>query len=248
MRNILGLALGGSLIFATVAQAKRGPLVVDAPIEKIFIPDGFDDNDNVEVVLHGEFPSSCYNIGNATATVDAVSKKVKVQASALYYPDAICIQTITPFIHPVKLGLVPEGEFKVEMQDDPEVTRTLRVKERTTESPDDFLYAPVDSATIDIDFQTGKQSLVLKGRFPFMFIGCMVMQEVEVLRSPSDTLVVLPKAEIVDGEACEQQVEDRSYTYRQGLSEPFYGEGLLHVRTLHSSSINQLIDIPDLNP
>ena len=232
-------------LFATagLGLAKTGPVMVDAPIEKIFIPHGFDDNDNVEVVIHGKFPSSCYNVGQASATVNEETQEVEVEANAIYYSDAFCIQSVTPFIETIKLGVLPKGEFKVRMKDKPDVNNVLRVKERTTESPDDNLYAPVENANIEVDWETGKQALRVQGKFPYMFIGCMVMKEIQTVQNSSDTLVVLPIAEIVDGEACAEQPDDRSYEITTGLSQPFYGEGLLHVRTLHSTSLNRFIDI-----
>ncbi len=36
------------------------PKLVVAPVDNVFVPAGFDDNDNVEVVLQGYFANSCY--------------------------------------------------------------------------------------------------------------------------------------------------------------------------------------------
>ena len=240
MKRFLSIAL---VLTSGTVLAQKGPVEVNAPVEKIFIPDGFDDNDNVEVVLHGEFPSTCYNVGKTQATVDEDNKLIKVTASTYYYPDVYCIQSITPWIQPVKLGVLNQGEYDVVVTEDQNVTRSMTIKERTTESPDDFLYAPVENAEIDVDYTSGKQSLRLQGRFPYMFIGCMVMKEVRTYRSPDDVLVVQPIAEVVDGPVCDEQPADRSFEVKKGLSQPFYGEGLLHVRTLHGSSLNRFISI-----
>ena len=229
--------------FAGLSFAAKGPISIDASVEKIFIPDGFDDNDNVEVVLHGEYPSTCYSQGQTNVNVDHENKVIKVKATSLFYPDTVCIQSITPYIQPVTVGVLQKGDYKVMYEADATVTRDMKVKERTTESPDDFLYAPVDNAFVEVDFSSGKQALKLQGNFPYMFIGCMVMKEVRTYQSPEDVLVVLPIAEVVDGPACDEQPDDRSYQITKGLSEPFYGEGLLHVRTLHGKSLNRFIDI-----
>ena len=115
MRRILAIAL---LFTAGAIYAQKGPVEVTAPVEKLFVPEGFDNNDNVEVVLHGEFPSTCYNVGQTKATVDKENKLIKVEATTLYYPDVYCIQSITPWIQSVKLGVLDTGEYEVVVADE----------------------------------------------------------------------------------------------------------------------------------
>jgi hypothetical protein len=239
---ILLLALG--LNTGVTLAADQNPVEVPAEIEKIFIPQGFDDNDNVEVVVHGNFPNTCYQVGNVEAKVDAQARTVTVSATSFKYPGKFCIQSITPFIQTVKLGLIPEGNYQVIYSKDEQVRNSLDVTRRKTESPDDYLYATVENAYIDVNFETGKQALKMQGHFPFFFIGCMVLKDVRVLKSSGDVLVVQPIAEIVTDEAvCDTQTADRSFDYTSGLTEPFQGEGLLHVRTLNGTSLNRFIDI-----
>jgi hypothetical protein len=237
---LLGLSVSLS---ASVYAVEENPVEIDSPITKIFIPQGFDDNDNAEVILHGEFSSTCYQVGRTEAAVDPATKTVTVSATAFKYPGKFCIQSITPFIQTIKLGLVDEGDYTVVLKQDKAVKSQLNVVRRKTESPDDFLYATVENAYIDVNFETGKQALKLQGHFPFFFVGCMVMKDVQVSLSPTDVLVVQPIAEIVDNETCNNQSSDRSFEYTAGLQAPFKGEGLLHVRTLNGNSLNRFIDI-----
>lgn len=241
---LLGLGLNISVAANAANQLPVNPLEVPAEIEKIFIPQGFDDNDNVEVVLHGNFPNTCYQVGNAEAKVDAEARTVTVSATSYRYPGTFCIQSITPYIQTVKLGLIPEGDYQVIYSKDQQVRSSLQVTRRKTESPDDYLYATVENAYIDVNSANGKQALKLQGHFPYFFVGCMVLKDVRVVKSPTDVLVVQPIAEIVDDEAvCASQPDDRAFEYTSGLAEPFKGEGLLHVRTLQGNSLNRFIDI-----
>jgi hypothetical protein len=243
---ILLLALGLNLPAAAYSQNQQvpNPIEVPASIDKIFIPQGFDDNDNVEIVLHGNFPNTCYQVGNAEAKINPEARTVTVSATSFKYPGAFCIQSITPFIQTVKLGIIPEGDYQVVYSKDQQVRSSLQVTRRKTESPDDYLYATVENAYIDVNAQSGKQALKLQGHFPYFYVGCMVLKEVRVLKNPADVLVVQPVAEIVEDEAlCANQPDDRAFEYTSGLAEPFRGEGLLHVRTLHGNSLNRFIDI-----
>lgn len=241
MKPSIVLVLG---LFASAAIAQSGPQVIDAPISKIYIPHGFDDNDNVGIVMHGKFSSTCYAIGQTETKVDHDAKLITVRATALYYTDVYCLQSITPFIQEVKVGVLEAGDYKVIYEVAEEVSREFQIQERTTEAPDDYLYAPVENAYIDVNYATGKQVLKLQGRFPHMLIGCMVIQEIRTYKNPNDVLVVLPITEIVDGPECDAQPDDRSFEISHGLAAPFFGEGLLHVRTLHGTSLNRFIDIP----
>jgi hypothetical protein len=243
MKRIIFI-LGLGLNIATANAQDQNPIEVPAEIEKILIPQGFDDNDNVEVVLHGNFPNTCYQVGNTEAKVDSKTRTVTVSATSFKYPGTFCIQSITPFIQTVKLGIIPEGNYQVVYSKNQAVRNSLDVARRKTESPDDYLYATVENAFIDVNFESGKQALKLQGHFPFFFMGCMVMKEVRVLKNPIDVLVVQPIAEIITDQAvCDSQPADRSFEYTSGMSEPFQGEGLLHVRTLHGNSLNRYIDI-----
>ncbi len=223
--------------------ADQNPIEIDAPISKIYIPLGFDDNDNVEVVLHGDFTDTCHQVGHTVAVVDEASKTVTVSATAYKYPGKFCIQSITPFIQTVSLGIVGEGDYQVVYKNDKAVKSSLNVARRKTESPDDYLYATVENAYIDVNASSGKQALKIQGHFPMFFVGCMVIKEVKTVKAPEDVLVVLPIAEIVDNETCATQPSDRSFEYTVGLQAPFQGEGLLHVRTLNGTSLNRFINI-----
>lgn len=243
--KLLTLLLGvGLTVSETVHGQNSNPVVVDAPVDTIFVPSGFDDNDNVEVVLHGTFPDGCYYVGDATAEVDEVNRRITVAATSLIYPEEYCMQSLKPFIQTVALGHLTEGSYEVVYAKNPEVKHDLEVARRKTESPDDYLFATVEKAFIDVNRETGKQALKLQGHFPYYFVGCMVIREVRVIKDPVDVLVVQPIAEIVNTDVCASQPADHAFEYTVGLQEPFQGEGLLHVRTLNGTSVNHFINIP----
>jgi len=236
----LGLMPGASSIHAQDAK----PVVLDAPVDAIFVPSGFDDNDNVEVVIHGTFPDGCYRVGSASAEVDEEKRRITVSATSVLDPDEYCVQSLTPFIQAVPLGLLKQGNYQVVYANNPEVMEHLAVARRKTESPDDYLFATVENAYIDVNRETGKQSLRLQGHFPHYIIGCMVIREVRVIHDPVDVLVVQPIAELVNTDVCASQPANRWFDYTVGLQETFHGEGLLHVRTLNGTSVNSFINIP----
>ena len=52
-------AVLGVLGFGARAFADDSAVLVQAPIDKVFVPLGFDDNDKVELIIHGQFPNTC---------------------------------------------------------------------------------------------------------------------------------------------------------------------------------------------
>jgi hypothetical protein len=233
---VLGLGAG-----ASVALADQ-PSEVTAPVEKVFVPYGFDSNDNVELIVHGHFPSTCYKTGSATAVVDEARRVVTLDVKAYSYNALMCAQVMVPFSQTVKLGTVAPGTYRIEVADRPDaVTAPLVVGETQSSSPDDFLYASV--AQVDLAASgNGQYQVTIAGEYPYFYVGCMVIREVRTYLSPGNTLVVMPVAEIVHGVECQAQTSKKfTVTKTVGGLEP--AEYLVHVRVLNGESVNRFVDL-----
>lgn len=220
------------------------PKLVQAPVEKVFVPQGFDDNDKVEVVVHGHFTSSCYKMGPVNSTVDKANKKILVHAQAYYYPQAVCTQMVVPFIKSVELNEhLPSGNYKVEVINRPAAkTTALVVAKATRPEADDYLYAAVQSATIE-EKTNGEREIILKGQHPFVFQGCVKFSEVKATVGTSGVIVIQPITHIeLDESLCAGSVNNR-FEFRKSINKAFpSGEYLMHVRVLDGNAINQFVD------
>jgi hypothetical protein len=237
------LAASSLLLNAEVrADGSQDPSLVAAPVDRVFVPLGFDNNDNVEVVVHGHFPNTCYKVGPTTATVDMEAKTVTIQAQAYSYAGFVCAQVLVPFVSEVKLGLMKEGEYRVTVVGSPDlVIDPLIVGAATTSNPDDYLYAPVEQAAIEQE-ATGTNYVKIEGTYPYMFIGCMKINEVKVSLS-SQVIVVQPIAEILEDRLC-NPLESKKFSIKTPVSFPLsFTEYLIHVRTLSGTSVNRFIEI-----
>lgn len=218
------------------------PVLVEAPIDKVFVPAGFDDNDKVEVVLHGHFNSSCYKMGPVSAVVDEANKKVTLNAQAFYYAGATCIQMVTSFIKSVELDRhLTSGTYTIAVAGRPNAESSLlRVSKATRPDADDYLYAAVNSASLETSLD-GTRELVLKGQHPYLLDGCVKFDEVKSFVGSDNTVVVQPITKIVYGDECRGAVNNRfEYRTRFG-SDLGRGEYLLHVRVLDGNSVNQFL-------
>jgi len=233
----------GTGFLASIAMADDNfvPRLVTAPIERVFVPLGFDSNDNVEVVLHGHFPSTCFKLGPAMYTVDEATKTIEIEALSYQYNGG-CAQILVPFIQSVSVGLLKEGNYNIVVKDRPHTrTASLPVTEAVTSQPDDYLYAPV--ATVAMVNTLGlKKGIRIEGEFPMLFHGCMVLKDVRLNVTADDVIVVLPIAEIVHGQTCNQS----SYTHKFSTVAEIPGqlleaEYLIHVRVISGESLNKFI-------
>jgi hypothetical protein len=235
---LMSIAVAG---MANVALADN-PVLVPAPVDKVFVPAGFDDNDKVEVIVHGSFNSSCYKMGPVSASIDETNKKINISAQAFYYAGATCIQMITPFIKSVEMDRrMISGNYTITVADRPNVEATLlRVAKATRPDADDYLYAAVNSASVETTVD-GSRELVLKGQHPYLLQGCVKFDDVKTYAGSDKTVVVQPITKIVYGDECRGAVNNRFESRTKFGGELTQGEYLLHVRVLDGNAVNSLL-------
>ncbi len=198
-----------------------------------FVPVGYDDNDDVVVVLDGHLPDSCHKVSHTEVLKDPATNKITVVQYARRYP-GVCLESLIPFASEANMGILPTGTFSVTS---PGTTaEKLLVTEATSAGPDEFLYAPVDSAKVTFDDVTGTYRGILEGRFTNT---CMRIKEVVVVDS-GKTIEVLPKMEIVEApEGC--QVTEVPFSWSLDLPKGIsIGRHLMHVRSLNGKSVNKM--------
>jgi hypothetical protein len=226
------------------------PELVRAPIDKVFVPQGFDDNDNVEVILHGQFPNTCYKTGPVSVEVDRSNKIITIEARSYRAKTTMCAQVLVKFIQPVQIGILEHGTYKLVIKDNPNVAPyTLEIAAARSASQDEHLYAPVSVASIDTNAE-GHDILRLEGNYPYMLQGCLVHKEVRTNFMPNDVLVVQPISILTDGEACMAQHDSAHYKIEKDLGKhrSSGGDYLIHVRTLNGSSLNVLVEVRPNQP
>jgi hypothetical protein len=229
--SLVGMMMGCGL-YANVAMAEFAAVPVSA--QDLFVPQGFDDNDQVTVVLDGYFPNSCYRVDRVEKNIDNESKIITIEQFARVYPGP-CLMLLVPFTSEVNLGTVPSGDYKV-VTNRGNLNHDLNVAVSTNEGPDDFLYAPVDQARVE-KTREGLLYAVLGGRFTST---CMELRDVKVIYSGS-TIEVLPLMEVPERDNCERQ--EVPFQRLQPLSALQPGRYLLHVRSLNGHATNVVFQV-----
>ena len=226
--------LGLALLAGGAPAASAVGVLVPVSSQEVFVPKGFDDNDQVVVVLDGYLPNSCYQLDSVSQSIDVATKTITLQQMARVYPGQ-CLMALVPFTTEVKLGILSNGQYKIATnRGNFEVS--LNVAAATNAGPDDHLYAPVEHAWIQ-KAQDGSLSAVLEGRFTNT---CMAFDEVQVIYS-GKAIEVLPIMKMDDRPDCaEQQVP---YQKVQALSYLLPGRYLLHVRSLNGQAVNTVFPV-----
>ena len=231
MNIFKGSVLGAVAAIAVGTTAKADNTITLVPVSThyVFAPVGFDDNDETLVVLDGYLPNSCYRVADPEIVSDLVGKKISVQARARYIGGVACLQALVPYTKTVKLGVLPKGDYTV-LSNQGMLGEPMAVTQANNAGPDDFLYAPVDSARVQTALD-GTLSAVLEGRFTNT---CMQWKEAKVFYT-GKTIQLLPVIQM--GEENCQEVET---PYRQvvALNRLDAGRYLLHVRSLNGESVN----------
>lgn len=224
------------LIFGAFASYAQEPELEEIPIDHIYVPKGFDSNDNVEVVVKGYLPNLCYKVPR----IDAVrlGNQILIKAFAYKYENKNgCPEMVVNFLETVSLGFLDEGSYSAEAETLLYHTKSnFEVGKPSGPFTDDHIYANVDYVESILDVPTpGWRRVILRGEHPN---SCMDFKEVNFVSNDKDTISILPIMKIKN-EDCIRG----SYPFKKTIILPEVLSGkhiLLHVRVMNGKSVNRL--------
>jgi len=217
------------------AQNDNTPVLMEIPIQAVHVPNGFDSNDNVQIVFESYLPNPCYKVGPHKVQVDKVNRIVKLEQQVYRYPGMICPQVIVPFATVVDVGLLAANTYDIQDATSGQTLGRMGVRQSNNLGPDDYFYAPVADARYDLT----KRTVTLEGVFTN---SCLSFADVKVYLDPKDVVVVLPILKPWQSSpACKAGKFPFSVTAK--LPAMTAGRYLLHVRSMNGRSINKIFDI-----
>ncbi len=237
--TIITATLTALVLFAGQGNGQINGEYVSVDATEVFVPNGFDDNDEVVAVVDGYLPDGCYRLAKPEVDVDHAKMTVRVTPIARWW-DIPCIEALIPFNFEVRLGVMPFGDYKVIVNETRHVSETLAISEATSSGPDEYLYAPIDNVSVAKTQPDGSRNAVLEGRFTN---SCLMFDNVKVIND-NKTVVVLPIMKMQDATDCQDGLFPfkKEVLIPQDLDE---GRHLLHVRSLNGLDINTLFDVND---
>lgn len=241
MKAILILAITFAAI-NVFANASLEPEIFPAAPSNVYVPQGFDTNDNVEIFFEGEFMNSCYKVGMTVHTVDEETKSIYITDLAHYFGEGFCAAVVVPYQKGLNAGLLNKGEYKIffrHSRGNFVESQYVPVKPAQTDQADDHLYAPVKYAQYIPGKNQSPGHLKLMGTFKN---SCMRLDYVKVnIRPYSNVVDVLPVA-IMDRGGC-KEIEGRPFEHNVELNDLHEGRFLLHVRALNGQSVNEIVTV-----
>ena len=232
------VACGWTLTHATPARGESVTTVVDVDAKFLFVPQGFDNNDQIQVVIDGFFPNACYSVATPAVGFDANQKlfTIKPRANLLEGPDVVCGTYEVPYTTTAVLGLLEPGTYTVEATGAGK--KPLTVTRSSNRGPDDDLYARVDQVDVNVELNPRQITAHLSGHFSST---CMRWQEMKVL-DQGETIVLLPIVQIEQRDNC--QAADIAFK-GVPVQLPWRGPGryLLHTRGFNGLATNNVFTV-----
>jgi hypothetical protein len=224
-----------------VRSGNEEPILLSAT--KVFVPKGFDDNDQVQVVIDGWLNNSCESATTAKVNINHETREVEVLPMGVR-KEGVCAQMRRRFNLTAAIGILPAADYRV-YANDRMMDESLSVAESNSSGPDDFSYAEIDRVTVDYApdrndaLMDSRWSVILEGR---LTSTCQKLKEIRVVDS-SDTIEVLP---ITSDNGTECRPISSSFVERAFL--PDYttpGRYLIHVRSANGQAVNQVFSAFD---
>lgn len=200
-------------------------------INKIYVPIGFDDNDNIEITIEGELPNVCWELQKAKIYKNG--NFIEIKQYAIKKRD-ICTDTIVSFEKTITIGKLDEGTYQISgaesinkiFQD--KNVKTLEVVKAETKDIDNFIYAPVQKIVIQ------KGVLAIKGEF---YDSCTELERM-VIDIQEDVIVFLPITKKLNF-FCLQYINP--FNFKINLEDlGIEGKYLLHIRSMKGKSLNKI--------
>lgn len=238
------------LLITGTALADHSGHKVEVSINQVYIaPTGYDDNDNIQLIIDGEFPSQCYQIANTSYSVDEDKKLILVRQIARLKDTTDCRRNPLPdhlkyptrFSVEINLGVLVSGEyvvsFKSRVNQKGEVK--FKIEKAKTESTDEFIYAPVSDVFIpEMIYETQNAEVILTGVLDSL---CLYWKEIDIDRF-ANIIVVMPKMQMASApNQCRQSPEPLEKIV--SLGEVKEGRYLLHVRSMSGKGINRMFSV-----
>lgn len=212
------------------------PTLIETSFHTSYIPNGFDTNDQVQIVGEGLFPDTCYRPATPEVVIDHDAKTVTITPRAYRYDGMVCADMVVEYHQVLNLNLLHAGDYKIAQRNVKQEFGQIEIAVAANSDPDEFLYAPIEQAHFSNGSARGTGSIKLNGEFTD---SCTQLTNVRVSVQPN-VIVVQPIATRDErGPRCTPGRYPFQRTVEvSGLRS---GKYLLHVRSLNAQAVNSLV-------
>jgi hypothetical protein len=250
---LLVLVCGISSVLASEVRLSSLIQNVEVPLNSLFAPyHGYDDTNNIEIVLYGNLPNPCYGLGKYTLDKDLAKHTIRVRQFAEKKLEGVCadgsdmpdsLNMVVPFVNVISLGRLPAGDYQVYYGINQFAQKPLNIKESHKTTIDDYPYAAVSNvSTSDVIQKNTKLLATLSGVYTS---SCVYLDKSSVkVEKQNDVYVVLPVLKMKPGVICTQSLIPFNHTIEMETPR-VQGEYLVHVRSMNGKSVNRVVEVID---
>ncbi len=213
------------------------PINMEIPIKRVYAPNGFDSNDNTQIIVSGTLPNLCHK--SPKVKMRKEGNDIFLTLSVLYYEDnnPFCPKVNVPFLVPIELGLLEKGFYSIYLKEraGTRLKTNIEIEENTTSQVDEHIYANVENVERDEDVP-GKYYIL--GHNPS---SCLELDTIKINYNGVDTYSVMPIMKQVS-ELCPQKRVPFKHTFyldtEDKTSSIKFSDRLIHVRVMNGRAIN----------
>lgn len=196
---------------------------------RLYIPEGYDTNDMVEVTVIASLPDTCHR--NPTYEVVRNDKTFNISLHAHYVADNNCKKISIPYQANINLGLLEAGTYNVQLRGASKNTNSkLSIIEARSALQDDFKYGNVMNILEDED----SREIELSGINPSK---CLVFEQLET-EIQKDVIVIRPHFR--EEGVCKDEPSPFTIKYEVPFLRNQSRGILLHVRIMGGRSLSYL--------
>ena len=245
-KSVLG-SLVGLMVVGGTAYAER----VKVPVEALLAPSvGYEAKNNIQVVLYGVLPNSCYTLDGTSIERDSAKNSLKVTQYAFRDRKGVCAQdatlpphmaSISPFTNVVNVGRLAVGDFlfTFDVVGGKEAERVINVASDVTPTVDSMPYATISNAAVP-DVINGTQNLEVTVQGVLTSTCDDLNEEVKIMKE-QDVFVVLPTVKQKLNIFCAQVLIPFEKKINLGKAAP--GLYLVHTRSKNGQSLNHVVQV-----
>ncbi len=245
-----------ALVEASVCFAQTGPArpltfpatqFEEIRIHSVYFPvQGYDDNDNVQIMIGGVTPDPCYTLGPIQVDRDDVKKVITLHQMAWRRNGGLCepgdLFEESEFNKEIMLGRLPAGDYKISYGDGVTMknSRPMHVDHVTVDHIDNFNYARVQDLRLPrVALESQRIEIVVGGIFS---APCNELKRpLQPQRVGGDTFVILP-VEVRPAVMCKSSsIKEFQETFDLGFLPA--GEYLIHVRSKNGGVVQEVLTV-----
>jgi hypothetical protein len=221
-----------TLILTSVSYAGL-PVEVLTPVDGIYVPRGFDSNDDSEVILSGYLPNLCHKSPRSAMVQNGDTLEITVTSLKYDKTNPYCPEMVVPFVERVSLGVLPKGIYNIVVNGKSvlEKKSKILIEKAQSNDIDSNVYANVHNVMA----AQGSDSVTLSGYTPS---DCFVLDDVKFVSNGTNTYSVLPLMKQVN-DFCPRKMV--AFSKEVQLPHTLKRKKLLlHVRVMNGKSLNTI--------